>query len=135
MKDSTIRKVDGFTLIEVMIVVAIIAILASIALPAYNDQIRKSRRTDAQRELVSWAQGLERNFSANGTYLDKDGLCNAGAPETDPAKNPIINFYDFSAVTCTATAFKLKADPKAAQEGDGDQTLDQAGGKEGTWKM
>src|SRR5690606_38472416 len=59
----------GFTLIEVMIVVAIIGILAAIAYPSYQDHVRKSRRADAQTALLELAQFMERHYTTNGRYL------------------------------------------------------------------
>ena len=124
------RNCKGFTLIEVMIVVAIIAILASIALPAYNDQIRKSRRTDAQRELVSWAQALERIFSANPTTGYDD--CSVGKPSGTSSNA----YYTFSTAAgdggaCTSTSFTLAAVPIASgsQAADGTMTLDNTGAR------
>ena len=62
------RRACGFTLIEVMIVVAIIAILAAVAYPAYTEQVARSRRADAKGALLERAQWLERLFSVTGTY-------------------------------------------------------------------
>jgi type IV pilus assembly protein PilE len=58
----------GFTLIELMITLGIVAILAAIAYPAYNDYVIKSRRADAKRGLVTAAQFLERRYSTQNTY-------------------------------------------------------------------
>ncbi|MDV7393712.1 type IV pilin protein, partial [Arthrospira platensis SPKY1] len=58
----------GFTLIEVMIVVAIIAILAAIAYPSYQEQVRKSRRADAKVSLLDAVQRQERFFTVNNQY-------------------------------------------------------------------
>ncbi len=135
MKKSTIRQSGGFTLIEVMIVVAIVAILASIALPAYNDQIKKSRRVDIQRELVSHAQLLERWFSVNGTYLDSAGAaCGVGY-------GGATTYYTVAGV-CTATTFTLTATAVSgtSQASDGTQTLTESGVRggsvdSGNWKI
>ncbi|MBL4584650.1 MAG: type IV pilin protein [Pseudomonadales bacterium] len=62
------RSIAGFTLIELMIVVAITAVLASVAYPAYQDSIQKSRRSDAKIALVQAAASEERWFSSNNTY-------------------------------------------------------------------
>lgn len=135
MKKSTIRQSGGFTLIEVMIVVAIVAILASIALPAYNDQIKKSRRTDAQRELVSYAQQLERWFSTNGTYLNGAGTACGVAYGGASAHYGVVG-------ACTATTFTITATPVSgtSQAADGTQTLDEKGTRDGSvdsgnWKI
>ena len=63
------RTGAGFTLIELMIVVAVVAILASIAVPAYQEQIRKSRRAQAKADMVEYAQMAERYFTVNNTYV------------------------------------------------------------------
>jgi type IV pilus assembly protein PilE len=62
------RQQRGFTLIEVMIVVAIIAIIASIAFPSYQDQMRKTRRADAYSCLMDAAQRQEKYYYQNNTY-------------------------------------------------------------------
>ncbi len=59
----------GFTLIELMIVVAVIAILAAIAVPSYADHVRKSRRAQAKADLVEYAAGAERFHTVNNTYV------------------------------------------------------------------
>jgi type IV pilus assembly protein PilE len=61
-----IKRMQGFTLIEVMIVAAIIAILAAIAFPSYNDHVRKTRRSDATAAFVQIQQAQER-WRANNT--------------------------------------------------------------------
>jgi type IV pilus assembly protein PilE len=62
------RRRSGFTLIELMITVAIAATLAAIALPAYNNQIRKSRRTEARTALLELTGRAERLYSVMNTY-------------------------------------------------------------------
>jgi type IV pilus assembly protein PilE len=60
----------GFTLVELMITVAILAILASIALPSYQDSVRQTRRAAAQADLMELASHMERLYTANGSYGD-----------------------------------------------------------------
>lgn len=64
----------GFTLIELMIVVAIIAILASIAMPAYTSHIARAKRADARTQLLQAAQYMQRFYAANDQYAyDRSG--------------------------------------------------------------
>jgi len=61
-------KSKGFTLIEVMIVVAIVGILAAIAYPSYSEYVRKTQRAEASSVLLEAAQVAERRFSQTGAY-------------------------------------------------------------------
>lgn len=72
-------KYRGFTLVELMIVVAIISILAAIAMPAYNQYVVKSARTQAKAALLNMAQMEERYYTNNAAYLAVPAL-GAGAP-------------------------------------------------------
>src|SRR5437868_5421556 len=86
------KKHSGFTLIELMIVVAIVAILASVAYPSYRDQILRSRRADGKAALMQNAQTLEKCFTVNGTYVgcallttSTDGYYTIAAPVAGPS--------------------------------------------------
>jgi type IV pilus assembly protein PilE len=131
---------SGFTLIELMIVVAIVGILASIALPSYTSYVLKTRRTDAQRELITYAQALERYYSVNGRYTTTaaGNTCGVAAPTGGPS----IPYYAFSVTRtaaagaeadCAATTFAVTATPVvgASQANDGWMTLDHTNNKTG----
>lgn len=121
----------GFTLIELMIVVAIIAILAAIAYPSYTNYVIKTRRVSAAACLSEYANYMERYYTTNMAY-DKDsagtanvlpGLDCASAGRTGP-------YYKYTFDTLTASAFTISAAPKNSQLADtkcGTLSLDQAG--------
>jgi len=77
------RNTKGFTLIELMIVLVIIAILATIAFPAYQESVRKSRRVDAKSSLLETSQILERCYTEFNAYNNATcPVINAGPPVT-----------------------------------------------------
>jgi len=65
---SQFKKCQGFTLIEIMIVVGIVGILAAIAYPSYMESVRKSKRAEAKSELSGLAQQFQRCYTLNGKY-------------------------------------------------------------------
>ena len=88
-----LKRQRGFTLIELMITVAVIAILAAIAYPSYQDSIRKSRRTDAKNALTQAMANMERYYTENNTYATA-AICGTA---------PLICPGSCSAGTCTST--------------------------------
>lgn len=69
------KDIKGFTLIELMIVVAILGVIAGIAYPSYLKQVQKSNRSDAKVALNDVAQRLQRCFTAHGNYNTDAGVC------------------------------------------------------------
>jgi len=94
----------GFSLIELMIVVAIVGILAAIAYPAYTSQIRKTDRSDAKAALLAAAQSLERCYTEYNSYT------NAGCPALS-ATSPEGYYAIADDVPRTASTYTLKATP------------------------
>jgi len=115
-------KNQGFTLIELMIVIAILAIAVTIALPAYNKQIEKSRRADGQSALMNAAQTMERCFTRTNTYQGCWTTEEPGEPSPD-------GFYNVRARIPNATEYILLAEPTGRQANDacGTFTLDHLG--------
>ncbi|HKJ17362.1 MAG TPA: type IV pilin protein [Xanthomonadales bacterium] len=116
------QYVRGFTLIEAMIVLIIIAILVALAYPAYIDQVRKARRADAQEGLLASAQVLERCFTRVNAY--NDASCPGVNGDTDSG------YYTVSS-TITATTYTLTAAPNGDQVNDdcGSFSLDYLGNR------
>ena len=118
-------KVAGFTLIELMIVVAIVAILAAIAYPSFAEQVRKSRRAQAKADLLELAQLAERYRTVHNTYDGYD-LAFAQSPRDGTARYTLQAAGDWDAST-----FALEAVPldNQAQDPCGTLGVDQANRK------
>lgn len=106
------RTARGFTLIELMIVVAVVAILAAIAFPSFREQVRKSRRSEAMAEVGRLQLAMERWRAERPTYA------NSPASATYPA--PVSNTYYTIAIApgASATSYTVTATPAGSQEGD-----------------
>lgn len=108
---------QGFTLIELLVALAILAIVSAVAVPIYTEYSVRTFRTDAQKDLLLCAQGMERLGSAAFTYAgavdtDADGT---GDADTGPVSANICATtsmnYDISVEAADANAFTLRATP------------------------
>lgn len=112
----------GFTLIELMIAVAVVGILAGIAYPSYMDSVRKSRRGQAKADLLEAAQMAERYRTVNNTYVGFGKADASGILDGAMGKSPHTGktYYNIKLSDATANTFTLTAEPVtgAGQEKD-----------------
>ena len=119
----------GFTLIELMITVAIVGILSMIAYPAYQSQVVKGNRAEGKSAVLKTAQALERYFTVNNTYVTS--LTTLGMP-TYSGDDSAGSKYDLTIVAGAAgitTSFTVKATPRSPDASCGRLTYTQAGQK------
>jgi type IV pilus assembly protein PilE len=139
----------GFTLIEILIVVAIIGLVAAIAYPSYRQYVLETRRSECASSLMQLASALERFRTANNRYdaVDTSGdmlICASGNPPCAPANTLFTDrcpadgsdpqTYDLRIDNATANTFTLAAEPVSGKvmKGDpecGDLTYDSTGRK------
>ncbi|MBC7711515.1 MAG: type IV pilin protein [Rhizobacter sp.] len=130
MNNSVINR--GFTLIEVMIVVAIVAILAAIALPSYQQQIIKSNRAAAKGQMLDIANREQQYLLANRAYAAKTQLETGGYAL--PTEVSARYSYDVTVGTASAPSYLITFTAIGAQATDGALTLDSQGVKSPTDK-
>ena len=136
---NNVMRINGFTLIELMITVAIIGILASIAMPSYEQYVLKANRQAAQAVLMENAQFMERYFTTNNKYTDAT-LLSVVSPKG--ATGAAIKYDITFSTTPTAAAYTMKATRANSQTNEskcGDLTVAHTGAQTpttaGCWQL
>lgn len=131
-KSLNSRRLRGFTLIELMIVVAVIAVLATIAIPSYQNYADRTRRADAQSDMLELAQALERGRINNNAYAQ--ATADLPFQQSPQSGNGVFYQFTLDAGAASTTTFTLVATPQNRQTSDrcGTLTLDQAGRRTAT---
>ncbi|MBK6006093.1 type IV pilin protein [Ramlibacter ginsenosidimutans] len=111
------NRVRGFSLIELMVVVAVIGLLASIALPSYTRYVLRSHRSSAITGVLDVASRQARYYTTNNTYTTS--MTALGYPvDPMPLTDSSNRYYDLSVASASATAFTVRAVPVNAQTKD-----------------
>ncbi len=118
-----LRRIAGFTMVEIVIVMVIMSLLAAFAYPSYLSQIRKSRRVDASIVIESLAQEQERYFSRFRTYTSvvaAPASCTGAACGLGQLDNMSRNDYYTVTSAGDGTSFTLTATARGPQVNDDD---------------
>ena len=121
------KRNRGFTLIELMITIAIVGILAAVAYPSYLDQIRKSKRAEAQATLMNIATRQQQTLLDSRSYAPSVSALNVTITPTLTSAYTVSFFIG----TATVPSFTISATPLGSQVADkcGTLSIDQLGTK------
>ena len=108
----------GFTLIELMVTVAIVSILATIAIASYSSQIQKSRRTDARSALLDLAGREENLFSTTNAYSATPSDLGYGPVGSNFPITVGSGYYSVTVAIPTPTSYTITATPVGSQAAD-----------------
>jgi type IV pilus assembly protein PilE len=109
-------RFNGLTLIELMVVIAIVALLASIALPSYTEHVARARRADARTQLLQVAQFMQRFYAANDNYerdrADQEVMTQVPANlMQSPPDGQAVYTLEIPRVTLTRSSFEIRMVP------------------------
>ena len=115
---STALRARGFTLLELVITVVIVAVLAAIALPSYREYILRANRADAKAILMETSQFMERYFTSSNTYVASPVLTPVSVVSPKDATGLNIKYVVSFTAAPTAAAYTVQAVPANGQVGD-----------------
>lgn len=131
-------KLRGFTLIELMVAVVVIAIIAAVGFPSYQEYIRRGKRAEGKAHLMRAAQQMERYYSLNNCYPSNTATCGSAASSAAALTAVSVNAHSGDSVassaynltvTTTPQAYTLTATPTFTDTKCGNLTLSNTGAK------
>lgn len=121
-----VRREKGFSLIELLIAVAIVGVLSALAIPQYESFLQQSRRADAMTELSSLIMEMEQHRSSQNSYLGAAANGDVGAINETllmELDDDVQLFYEITIKSATRSTFELQAEPINAQADDACGTI------------